>query len=386
MNNDIRDTVLGIYDTVADPSLWTGVLDRFAAQLNAKGCIVFEWQGFGNQRKLVAPHFSSYFNRAGLEKYIEKCFEYEARDQDIFEAHSRKSDRIDLIDDSVLADTREDLLLRPNVAVLQKFDILHRAAGLLNKDNTSQSRFSVQLGAGRGRLTPAEHRHLGAILPHIAKALDLGRPARQLAAQHQSILAAMDRLTIGVCVLDPRGLVVVRNQEFQRQSEAYRVFHTAPTGVLQLARADDQKRFEALKSDALNHGKYGARPRKEAISTDADTYLCIEVTPLTKAEEIGSDAFGGFILYSHDTSLPVTCNTRPIQHAFGLTDAETSLVDAISEGLTNAQIAQRRDRAVATINAQVKSILSKTNCATRTQFVRLMMSFGAVYLSDTDTA
>jgi DNA-binding CsgD family transcriptional regulator len=52
----------------------------------------------------------------------------------------------------------------------------------------------------------------------------------------------------------------------------------------------------------------------------------------------------------------------------------------VAEGLTNAQIAERRDRSIATINTQVKSILSKTQCLTRAQFVRLVLGFGTNFI------
>ncbi|MBL4726402.1 MAG: helix-turn-helix transcriptional regulator [Rhizobiaceae bacterium] len=153
------------------------------------------------------------------------------------------------------------------------------------------------------------------------------------------------------------------------------------SGALKFFQPKDQNSFDALKGDVFNHGKYGARPRKEAISTSDDTFLCIELALLNNSDDIGSADFRGFILYSTDTNLAVHCNKLPIKFAYGLTDTELSLVDAIGEGLTNAQIAERRDRSVATINAQVKSILSKSHCSTRTQFVRLMMSFGANYVA-----
>jgi DNA-binding CsgD family transcriptional regulator len=232
-----------------------------------------------------------------------------------------------------------------------------------------------------GRLTADERRYMGEILSHMAKAMDLGRAAAQLRTEHQGLLAAMDRLIIGVCILDPKGGVVVHNEEFRRQVDTFPVMRIAPDGALRFTRADDQKRFAALKTDALNHGRFGARPRKEAVAAGADTFLCIEVAPLDRCEEIGARTFGGLILYSTDTSLPVHCNTRPIQMAFGLTDTELAVVDAIAEGLTNAQIAERRGRAVTTIDTQVKSILAKTQCATRTQFVRLMMGFGVDYVA-----
>lgn len=382
MNQALRNTVLDIYDTVADQGRWPAMLDQIAAQVNAFGCIVFEWQGRGQDRSLSAPHFSNHFDPEQLRTYIDRCMPFEAVDQDIFEAHSLVSDGIDLIDDSILADRLEDLKQRKNVQVLQKFGILHRAAGLLNKDNTMQSRFSIQLGAGRGRLNADERGYLSGILPHVAKALDLGRPAQQLALAHQGLVTAMDRLMIGVCILDAKGCIVVANDEFRRQLETHAALSRQVNGVLRMQDPAEQVRFEGLKADALNHGQFGARPRKEAVSVEGSSFLCIEVTPLTRAEDIGTKAFGGFILYSTDTSLPVHCSTDLIQQAYGLTAAELSLVDAMAEGLTNAQIAERRDRSVATINAQVKSILAKTQCATRTQFVRLMMTFGGRFLAE----
>lgn len=382
MQTETHDTVLSIYDAAADDTLWPEVLYRLATQINAVGCIVFEWQTTPDGRLLAAPFASANYEMAAIEKYIEKCFEYEIQDQDIFEVHSLAQDQIDLIEDDVLAPSIADLKQLPNVQTLQKLGILHRAAGLLNKDNTAVSRFSLQLADRRGRLTPGEHAHLATILPHIAKALDLGRPAKQLALEHQSMLAAMDRLTIGVCILDAGGRVVLENEEFKRQQDTYPVFLKAQNGVLRLRRSEDQKHFAALMDNVFNHGKFGARPRKEAISTSESGFLCVEVSPLNKMLDITSKTLGGFIVYSTDTSLPIHCNSLPMQRAYGLTDAEMKLVDLIAEGLTNSQISERRERSVPTINTQVKSILAKTNCATRTQFVRLMMSFGANFLDN----
>ncbi|MEM6479931.1 MAG: LuxR family transcriptional regulator [Pseudomonadota bacterium] len=336
---DIHATVLSIYDAVADEALWPGVLQRCADEIDALGCIIFEWHDSDHGRALSAPLASSYYDPAAISRYVSRCFADEASDQDVFEAHSLARDSVDLIEDDVLAASATQLDARANVQVLRKLGIKHRAAGLLNKDNTAVARFSIQLADGRGRLSDRERAHLGALLPHIAKALDLGRPAQQLAAVHQSMLSAMDRLSIGVCVIDPGGRIVARNAEFRRQDEAHRMFDIGPGGIFRLREARHEKRFQTLKEHALNHGRFGARPRKEAIMADDSTFLCLEVTPLHRSQEMGARAFDGFLLYSTDTSRPVRCDTRPMQSAYGLTNAERALIDLISEGLTNNQIA-----------------------------------------------
>ncbi|MCY6380604.1 helix-turn-helix transcriptional regulator [Hoeflea prorocentri] len=378
MEHDKREIILRIYDTIADQRNWQPVLDEITDRLNARGCLVFELGETG----LATPHMSSWYEPAALEDYIRQHRVSELADHEIFRKQSLAHDAVDIVSDSVLYEDLEEFRARKNVRHVMQFGILHRAAALLNKDNPNVSRFSVQFRSDRKGITAAESAYLNELLPHIAKALDLGRPARQLALEHQSMLAAMDRLKIGVCVLDGKGRVVVANEEFSRQLDTYKVFRTSLRGELMLLRDGDQMRLEALKADAVNHGKFGARPRKEAISTDNKSYLCIEISPLYKSEDLGAGVFDGCILYSTDTSMPVHCHTSPLKLAYRLTNAELDLAESIAEGLTNAQIAERRGRAVATVNAQVKSILSKTHCSTRTQFVRLLMSFGADFIRE----
>lgn len=83
------------------------------------------------------------------------------------------------------------------------------------------------------------------LLPHVAKALDLGIPMRQLTRQNQRLLSAIDRLSIGIRILDRKGNIVLKNAELQRKIESHRVFSVSPTGVLKINDADAQKRFEA---------------------------------------------------------------------------------------------------------------------------------------------
>jgi len=95
---------------------------------------------------------------------------------------------------------------------------------------------------------------------------------------------------------------------------------------------------------------------------------------------LGDTGFGGAILYSLDAGQPVEVNIEPMRQVYKLTKAECELAELLGRGLTNAQIADERGRAVATINAQVKSLLAKTDADNRIQFVRLLMSFGADYV------
>lgn len=380
MLDNTDETILKIYDAAADDTLWPDVLQRIADGANAAGSVVLRHSGFGREMTLFAPYVSDAVHKSVIDDYLVEFRDDEVRDQSMLVDHTSGADEVNLLEDDVLAPDIETLKRQPSVRRLQEGGLLHRAACLLNKDNTGAFRFAIQLAETRGRLTPEEKAYLNTLLPHLAKAFDLGQPAHQMASQNLGLLGAIDHLNIGICVLDPVGRVVTKNAEFDRQLDSHRVFSVAADGKFKFSAPTHQKHLSDMQASAVNHGRFGARPRKEAIPTGDDGHLCIEFVPLDRSADMGTARFSGTILYSLDTSRPRHLQIEAVQRAHGLTATEADLIGAISDGFTNAQIAEQRDRSVTTIASQVKSILAKTNCSTRTQLVRLMMSFGADFL------
>ena len=379
----VAEFVPQIYDTIADPGLWPQVLDRFAEYVDARGCIVFEWRGEGSDRQLSGTMMSSGYELQNLINYLAAFSTFEAEDQDRFEALSLEHDGIDLIECGRLYDTEAELLSRPNMQALIANDMRYRAAGLLNKDNRNRARFSVQRSASKGPFTAADHAVMGALLPHIAKAMELSRPTQELMRSHGAMMEAMDSLRIGVCVLDERGYVVVSNEEFARQREQYDVFRVDASGRLHVHDRADPERFEEMRIGIHGHGRFGARPRKEAIVTDhtlPGAAICIEVAPFEKSDAFGITRFDGAVLYTIDTTSGFNCDAKTLQNVFSLTNAEAEMALLVGEGLTNPMIAERRDRAVQTVNVQVKALLTKTGCKTRAEFVRLLLGFGTEFV------
>jgi DNA-binding CsgD family transcriptional regulator len=178
--------------------------------------------------------------------------------------------------------------------------------------------------------------------------------------------------------------VILKNREFQRQIESYPVYRVGPTGKLLFNEPGTERAVRRLLADLSNHGHFGARPRKEAVTAilDGDDYrLCIEVSPLNAMAEFGTKPLAGHILYSLDTTLPASLNTGLMANLFGLTAAETMVLSLMAEGLTNREIAERRVKSVETINSQAKSILAKTMSANRTQLIRLATNLSANFLT-----
>lgn len=376
--SEYRSLVLQIYDTVSDVELWPSILDRITELTGSRGCIIFEWQKRGELRSLEAPLISTSYQRELVDEYIRRFHEYETRDHDMLDRALLSRDGIDLVSEEILYDNEEDYLARPHVQELKKLGIRYRTGALLDKDNPYRARFSLAMTEERGPFVETEVALLKDLLPHLAKALELSRSVSLGLSARETLLTVLDQLTVGICLLDGEGNLIVSNEEFDRQRDKYNAFHIDARGRLSLNEYADRRKFARLLSDALNHGRYGARPRKEAVvfeSSDLSGSLCIEIVPLDRSRASGTAPIGGALVISRDTEMQISIDLDLVRNVFELTGAEASIVEQVCEGLTNSEIAQRRERSVETINSQLKTIFNKTRAINRTQLVRLLCNF-----------
>ncbi len=371
----LNELILQIYDTVADQSLWPDVLDKCAHAVGAQSSAVFDQVGAPTSEIFTLSHSSNTYSQFGMDAYVDSFLEQELNDRGQAKLALSRSDGVEVLSDEVTYSDYAEFLDRDNVKYLRELGLRHRAISFLNKDNLNRTQFTLQFGDHRGPIRPDEAEQLATLLPHIAKALDLGRPIKKISEAHHGILLAMDQLTIGVCVLDEFGSAVAQNVEFVRQADQYGVFAIGSDGKLYFKTSANQLKFDQLRADALNNGKFGARPRKEAVATQTGGYLCIEVSPTHQIDELGTKPHAGAIVFSQDTSKPLDFDFNTVATCFRLSPAETKVARLLSQGLTNAEIAEKIDRSSETIKFHTKTILSKTQCSTRTQFVRLLGSF-----------
>jgi len=388
-----NDVILRIYDTALNPKTWPDVLQEVASFCNARGCFIFEMEGQGAERQLNAVRASAIFDPEIVRQYLSMHAADEFSDQEFFATRSQMTDAIELVPDTELDQQLRDssggsVFERPHMKTQMSYGFKHRAGALLNKDDLYRDRFALQFGLDHGVVRPEDCAAAEILMPHLAKAISLARPANAAQRKYNSIASAVDQLNIGVAVLDHENRVVFRNEEFNRQVDAYKAFRIGNDGRLAFSQDRFDRSVQELLGNLGNHGNYGARPRKEAVATTLDEdeafALCVEIAPLPSAEEFGETALDGHIVYSLDTSQSYKVRTDPLKKLFDLTRSEAEVVGLLADGLTNQQISEARTKSVHTINTQVKSILSKTRTANRTQLIRLATNLSSTLTGSTD--
>lgn len=372
--------VLEIYDAALSPQNWPEVLLKLAAFIGAAGAIVFEREDPQLPSTVRASHMSANYKAPVLDAYLSRFSEHEMLDQLVFEQTSLKSDRIELVSDADVYYNRAGVKQHPNVRFLVAHGLRNRAAALLDKDNPSIDRFSVQFSARRGPIDKAEMARANLLLPHVAKSLALARPFRELTHNNKIVLASLNRLNIGIAITDKRGRLAFQNTEFRRISSDYGLIVSDRVGKISVADERSHRKLMSMLGDHGQHGRFGARPRKEAVLVDhedATFALCVEVLPLSQADELGEANLDGDVIYCLDSKRMYDVDTSVLSKLFKLTRSEEKTLSMLTKVVPNKRIADESGKSVETINTQVKALLLKTQCDNRTQLVRLATGIGA---------
>ncbi len=281
MTDQTHNLILDIYDTVANQALWPMVLDKLADSIDARGCIVFEMQGNGSDRTIHAPLVSKRYDPTLLLGYLDRFGLEDSIEPAQFETFALAASLA--ISDEASENTTPPAsqpAKRPNVRLSRAISPSYRHARPAGNPTRNRVRFSVQFNPKQGPLSGENRAKLNTYLPHLAKAVELGRPLWRMAAAHESLVQAVEHLQIGICIVDDLQRPIFSNAEFQRQQKDHAAFCLDAHGRLiwQSTSVTGPQSGYAKQLD-----DFGTFERKDIITVGPkgqESALCIALMPL----------------------------------------------------------------------------------------------------------
>ncbi|SNR48444.1 helix-turn-helix transcriptional regulator [Paracoccus sediminis] len=321
MDSDIQGLIADIYGTVSHPGQWHSVLGRVALLVGSRRVVLVE-RDDDDLRIVLPPGY---------------------RDDPL--GHRGGTDRI----------------------------LFARTAPPGAVASDGRSRVVVRFLRRRGGIDAAAQAGLDVLLPHIARALELGQVVSEVRGIARDLAASLDWLRIGVCVIRPDRAIVAQNAEFRRLAAATGLMLVSPDNRLDMGRARDRAWFRRQLAQPLAVAQ-DARPA--CCPADEGMALAIHLAPLQPHDRFGQGRADGFAIYCLDVACQADIDLDAVSERLSLTGSESELVCLLADGLTNRQIAARRHRSVETVNSQVKSLLNKADCGNRTQLIRRVAAIG----------
>lgn len=362
-----------IYDAALSPDNWGGVLDDVAHAVGAIGATIFHAEpGYKEvQETRSGMYHNSLFRSEDIDTYITN---YAALDRvDLILARPQLS----IMHLEEILDRDPSFVKSPVHRWLKdRFNIWHRTGARLNDNETWLAAILIQFDAAREGMRPEETAVFVHILPHIAKALEVNRPVRLLEARFRAILEALDRITIGVGIVTAAGQIVVANRSLERLiNDGNGLRRGIKNGRLKAIDATaDAALLQALRTAAATAaGEADCAEAWLLIPRANANDILIEICPLRDDTQGLGRLFEGALVYCIDPDVSCDISTAGLQQLFGFSAAENAVAAGVIEGLSNTQIASRRDVSPETIKTQVANVFAKAGVANRYEFLRLAL-------------
>ena len=212
------------------------------------------------------------------------------------------------------------------------------------------------------------------LLPHLAKSAEMSVVYNKLQLRYSAILTVLNKVGIGLCVLDSTGHVLVKNTEAVRMLEAGHGIKLSGDNQLACNTPENHAQLlNAISVANLNHEMTRAESLMAIRRTTTSDPLLVEISPLRDALDELNFGFDGVLVQLVDTGSRSHCSTGAFSIAYGLTEAEQAVTEHLIDGLSNREIADERGTTMETVKTQIAHIMQKTKSRSRVELVRCVL-------------
>lgn len=365
----------GIYDAAVNLGRWRRALDAVADAMEAKAIALLIRRPDPSSRDLQMLN-STYLNFTRSPWGIYYGLRLSRLQDPDWEYLSHQPAHQPTLD-TAIGPTAEDLDRRPDYALLRKKLGVGRRLGVrLNADKVWFDAMSIAFDASASVIPPAALKKANFLLPHLTKAVEIGRTFSQLKSRYSAVLSALDRVKVGLAIALPSGDIIVANQEAQRILSLKDGLSKLGDGKLQCHEPDQTAELRDAILKAANTAR-GEDNSSECLMTinrpSGAAPLLTDVAPLMDSKsELDGPLEGALITIIDPDRVPRVRMDRFIA-LYDLTPAEADVCSMVLQGLTINDIAEARNTSPITAKNQVAAILSKTDVKRRSELIRLVI-------------
>lgn len=225
----------------------------------------------------------------------------------------------------------------------------------------------------KGQHTDEEKADLQAMLPHLSRAAELHRVLTSLERRYQAVLSVLDKLLVGLILLDHRGRVVVANNSAKAACEA--------SGSIVIDRdsvrahgAKNNNELQKLIAETGNTANAAGRSDGGSLvlpKRAGDGHVLVEAMPIRDDGLSDREGIQGTALFLIDPDSSQMVSTAGLAQIFKLTEAEHAVTSSLINGASVNEIAEQRSASVETVRTQLKSVFTKTGVNSQLGLMRL---------------
>ncbi|HEX7927422.1 MAG TPA: helix-turn-helix transcriptional regulator [bacterium] len=228
------------------------------------------------------------------------------------------------------------------------------------------------------------------LMPHLQRSLLIHWRLKLHEHKQNAAQEVLDRLAMGVVLLNAEGRVTAMNAAADRVVRGGRTLQVRnnQVGAAEPAEASDLR--ELVTQVAATGKGAGVHPGGTVTlhGTDSDASLLVLATPLgtqrVDTRWLGDGVCAALFISDPEAKHPLSIEL--LQQWFGFTPAESQVAVDLMNGLDPAEISSRRHVSEETVRSQTKAIYEKAGVNRRGQLMHLLLTSPAAVMRDPASA
>jgi DNA-binding CsgD family transcriptional regulator len=363
----LSDLIGDVYDTVLDQSLWEGVIERATHFVRGAGAALFAKDAAAQQGGFqvgIDPHYRRlYCDKYGVLDPFTTGHFFAEIEQPVAVA--------DLMPYHEFVETR---FYREWA---QPQGLVDFVSAVLDKSATSIIMFGVFRSERDGVVDDETRRRMRLIVPHIRRAVLIGRMFDLKAAEAATFADTLDGLNAGMCLVDAGGRIVHANAAGYAIIRAGDVLRSVG-GVLVARDAQVDITFrEIFAAAGRGDAALGTMGIAVPLMGKDDERYVAHVLPLTSGarRRAGRTYTAAAALFVRKAALAFSSAFEVIGKTFKLTPTELRVLLAIVEVGGVPEVAAALGVAVTTVKTHLGRLFEKTGTARQADLVKLVAGY-----------
>lgn len=255
----------------------------------------------------------------------------------------------------------------------------HVMGGILARNDRYQLMFALQRELGQPDFNENDMRLVHLVMPHMARAVRIHRQLAEVTAEKQWALSALDRLRVGVILLDDKGRPLFFNRAAEYLASGGTGFVAGRDG-LSLPSATETARLRRLIADAAKSaaGQQGCATAGclHTVGRNGGR-LQFQVIPLHRGlseQPWGESLPGGCVAVFISSSGGPRLSWNRMMAMHGFTRAEAKLASLLADGINLEGAAEALSISVHTARSQLKTVFAKAGVSRQAELIALLLA------------
>lgn len=252
-------------------------------------------------------------------------------------------------------------------------------SALLDKSVTSAAMFGVFRHERHGVVDDEARRRMRLLVPHIRRAVLIGRVIDTKTAEAATFADALDGLSAGMLLVDANGRIVHANAVSHAMIAKGDLLYAASGTLVARDQVANQALRDVFAAAGCGDATVGTKGIAVSLASREGERYVAHVLPLTSGarRQAGTSYAAAAALFVHKAALEIPSPPEIIAKTFALTPSELRVLLAIVEIGGTPETAEALGIAEETVKTHLKRLFAKTGATRQVDLVKLVAGYSS---------